>query len=86
MASGWVADGAVQDQIDSTISDAVAKARAQLHDGESAHYCLECGEEIPQARRVALPGVQYCITCQQKLDKSISTSLATTVGAVKTAS
>ncbi|WP_347253970.1 DksA/TraR family C4-type zinc finger protein [Leminorella grimontii] len=68
MASGWAADGAVQDQIDSTISDAVAKARAQLHDGESAIYCLSCGEEIPQARRDALPGVRYCIACQQEQD------------------
>ncbi len=27
MASGWAGDGAVQDQIDSTIDDAVARAR-----------------------------------------------------------
>ncbi|MCD1127392.1 DksA/TraR family C4-type zinc finger protein [Jinshanibacter sp. LJY008] len=69
MASGWAADGAVQDQIDSTISDAVAKARSQLHNGESATHCLECGEPISQARREALPGVQYCLACQTELDK-----------------
>jgi phage/conjugal plasmid C-4 type zinc finger TraR family protein len=69
MASGWAADGAVQDQIDSTISDAVAKARAQLNSGESAMYCVECGELIPEARRKALNGVQYCLACQSELDK-----------------
>ena len=30
MASGWAGDGAVQDQIDSTIDDAVARARREL--------------------------------------------------------
>lgn len=69
MASGWAADGAVQDQIDSTISDAVAKARAQLQSGESAINCMECGEPILEARRKALPGVKYCLACQQELDK-----------------
>lgn len=31
--------------------------------GESAAECVECGEEIPQARREALPGVTQCVTC-----------------------
>ena len=26
--------------------------------------CMECGDEIPEARRVALPGVQLCVYCQ----------------------
>ncbi|AKJ40830.1 DksA/TraR family C4-type zinc finger protein [Pragia fontium] len=69
MASGWAADGAVQDQIDSTISDAVAKARSQLNHGESATHCAECGEPIAEARRQALPGVRYCLACQNQLDK-----------------
>ena len=30
MASGWANDGAVQDQIDSTVEDAVARARRDL--------------------------------------------------------
>lgn len=33
MASGWAGDGAVQDQIDSTIDDAVARARRELPRG-----------------------------------------------------
>jgi phage/conjugal plasmid C-4 type zinc finger TraR family protein len=45
-------------------------ARAQLH-GESATHCQrpDCGEEIPQERRVALPGVQHCITCAELIEK-----------------
>ncbi|MEC5341109.1 DksA/TraR family C4-type zinc finger protein [Brenneria populi] len=69
MASGWSNDGAVQDQIDATVNDAIAHARSQLANGESAHYCDECGATIPEARRKALPGVRYCIDCQEKLDK-----------------
>lgn len=49
MASGWAGDGAVQDQIDSTIDDAVARARRELPRGESNKFCDECGEPIPEA-------------------------------------
>lgn len=69
MASGWANDGAVQDQIDATVDDAVARARSQLNHGESAHSCEECGVEIPEARRKALPGVQLCVNCQADIDK-----------------
>ncbi|AGP43688.1 putative protein YbiI [Serratia plymuthica] len=69
MANGWAADGAVQDQIDSTVDDAVQRARHALGQGESEHYCQECGEEIPPARRQALKGVRYCLVCQTELDK-----------------
>ncbi|WP_226052641.1 DksA/TraR family C4-type zinc finger protein [Dickeya chrysanthemi] len=69
MASGWSNDGAVQDQIDATVDDAIARARSLLHLGSSAQYCEECGEAIPQARRLALPGVRFCVQCQEKMDK-----------------
>ncbi|WP_291439934.1 DksA/TraR family C4-type zinc finger protein [Desulfovibrio sp.] len=69
MASGWTGDGAVQDQIQDSINDEVARARRNLPKGESLSHCEECGEEIPQARRDALPGVRLCIVCQQEADK-----------------
>ncbi|CAI0861356.1 DksA/TraR family C4-type zinc finger protein [Serratia ficaria] len=72
MASGWAADGAVQDQIDSTVDDAVQRAREALGRGESERYCQECGEEIPPARRQALKGVRFCLACQTALDKKHS--------------
>ncbi len=37
MAGGWTRDGAVQDQIDDTVSDAVSAARSRMPKGESAH-------------------------------------------------
>jgi phage/conjugal plasmid C-4 type zinc finger TraR family protein len=68
VAGGWARDGAVQDQIDASVSDGVARARGALASGESLADCAECGESIPAARRRAVPGVRLCIDCQQALD------------------
>ena len=72
MAGGWARDGAVQDQIDDTVADAVKGARARLPVGESSEYCEDCGEDIPQRRRVALPGVRTCVPCQSERDGHVS--------------
>lgn len=69
MAVGWAGDGAVQDQIASSIEDEVARARSRLPVGESLMECEECGEAIPEARRKALPGVRLCIACQEEQDR-----------------
>lgn len=68
MATGWAGDGAVQEQIDATVEDAIERARAELPSGASLTHCAECGVEIPPARREALPGVRLCVSCQQALD------------------
>jgi len=34
--------------------------------GPSLLYCLDCGEEIPKARREAVPGCQLCVKCKEK--------------------
>jgi len=69
MAGGWSKDGAVQDQIDDSVNEAVQRARGNLPKGESAEHCDECGDAIPQARREALPGVRLCVKCQSELDE-----------------
>lgn len=70
MAGGFAKDGAVQDQIDATIEDAVSHARARLPRGESLENCEECGGTIPDARREAVPGVRLCVACQTERDKA----------------
>ena len=55
MASGWANDDAVNEQINSTIEDAIARARGEIPRGESLDECEECGAPIPQARREAIP-------------------------------
>lgn len=74
MATGWAADGAVQDQIDATVNDAVARARSRLGRGPSLSHCEECEAPIPQARREAVPGVRLCVHCQEAADKAQAAS------------
>lgn len=68
MATGWAHEGAVQEQIDATVKDAIERARSRLPAGESLAACAECGEEIPPERRAALPGVRLCVNCQTAAD------------------
>jgi phage/conjugal plasmid C-4 type zinc finger TraR family protein len=70
MAGGWARDGAVQDQIDASVDDAVKRVRSQLPHGESMSLCEDCDGVIPEARRLAVPGVRRCVNCQATLDKS----------------
>ncbi|UGB36986.1 DksA/TraR family C4-type zinc finger protein [Frateuria soli] len=70
MAIGWAGDGAVQDQIDATVKDAIKRARSKLPQGPSLSHCEECDAPIPEARRKAVPGVRLCVACQEALDKS----------------
>jgi RNA polymerase-binding transcription factor DksA len=74
MAGGWVADGAVQAQIDSSIDDAVQRARNQLPTGDSLTHCEACAAEIPLARSAAIKGVRLCVACQTEQDKQQTTS------------
>ncbi|HEX6999900.1 MAG TPA: DksA/TraR family C4-type zinc finger protein [Gammaproteobacteria bacterium] len=69
MASGWARDGAVQEQIDATVKDAVSRVQSRLPNGPSLTHCAECGEEIPEARRRAMPGVRLCVSCQAEQDR-----------------
>ncbi|MDA7427173.1 DksA/TraR family C4-type zinc finger protein [Primorskyibacter aestuariivivens] len=69
MAGGWARDGAVNEQIEASVNDELARMRAQKRPvGESLTHCAECEEDIPEARRKAIPGVKLCIDCQQERD------------------
>lgn len=68
MATGWAGDGAVQDQIDATIKDAIERARSQLPQGPGLTHCEQCDAPIPEARRNALPGARLCVPCQEAHD------------------
>jgi len=71
MANGWARDGAVQDQIDDTVADAIKGARARLPAGKGVKNCVACGEEIAKARRLALPGSRTCVACQAERDAAM---------------
>ncbi len=69
MAGGFAKDGAVQDQIDASVEDAVNRARNQLPRGAGLTHCESCGNAIPDARRAAVPGVRLCVSCQSERDE-----------------
>lgn len=71
MAGGWTRDGAVQEQIDDTVKDAIEAARLRMPAGTSAEECEECGDPIPEKRRKALPGVRTCVACQSERDRAV---------------
>ncbi len=74
MANGWAPDGAVQDQIEDNVRDALAAARARMPSGEGLEECEDCGETIPLARRKAMIGARTCVACQAARDKQPSYS------------
>jgi phage/conjugal plasmid C-4 type zinc finger TraR family protein len=72
MATGWAGDGAVQDQIDATVKDAISRVKSQLPQGPSLTQCADCGAEIPEARRNAIAGVRLCVGCQTGHDTEVA--------------
>lgn len=74
MATGWAGDGAVQDQIDATVKDAIERARSRLRSGPGLTHCEECDAPIPEARRQAVPGVRLCVACQSAHDSDATHS------------
>lgn len=54
------------DDADIVIQEALNRSLAEIprYTGISATECCECGEEIPEGRRVAIPGVQLCAPCK----------------------
>ena len=74
MAGGWTRDGAVQEQIDASVADAVKRARNQMAGGQSRMTCEACEEAIPEGRRRAVPGVTRCIACQEEYDRMVKAS------------
>ncbi|KKK75869.1 hypothetical protein LCGC14_2869410 [marine sediment metagenome] len=69
MAGGWTRDGAVEEQIEASIADELKRMQARRGPtGDSLTHCAECDEPIPEARRLAVPGVKLCIECQSGRD------------------
>lgn len=42
----------------------INKARSSIA-APSRFFCKECDAPIPEDRRIAIPGVELCVTCQQ---------------------
>jgi RNA polymerase-binding transcription factor DksA len=69
--NGWGPNDPVFETNKATIDDAVDWARLELElasKRQSEEFCLDCDEPIPEGRRKAVPGVQYCIKHQCEHD------------------
>ena len=53
-----MAEAAQQERLQQAIDNRV------VYQGESATECDSCGDEIPEARRQAVPGCRFCVSCQ----------------------
>ena len=49
--------------------NAIAAVRAKIGVGPGLTHCAECGDKIPKARRLAVPGVQLCVDCQNYAER-----------------
>jgi phage/conjugal plasmid C-4 type zinc finger TraR family protein len=47
------------------VQQALARQRSQ----PSLEECEKCGEDIPEARRLAIPGVTLCIYCKEASER-----------------
>ena len=71
MAGGWAQDGAVNEQIEVSTQEAIERMRLRrAAAGESRETCADCDDPIPEARRLAVPGVRLCLECQQAADRA----------------
>ncbi|RFS80598.1 TraR/DksA family transcriptional regulator [Leclercia adecarboxylata] len=48
--------------------EAALSAHRINRDAVSATHCVECGEELPEARRKAYPGCTMCVDCQGEME------------------
>jgi phage/conjugal plasmid C-4 type zinc finger TraR family protein len=55
--------------IEADLERRIAAARGVVATGESATECRDCGAQIPEGRRLAVPGVTRCSWCQQQVER-----------------
>lgn len=59
-----------QARAEETLADALADhhRRRGENPGPAVTECQECGDTIPEKRRLAAPGCRLCIDCQRNLE------------------
>jgi len=51
------------------LGHALRAAMPASAEGQEQAVCIDCGEEIPEKRRRAVPGCTRCLDCQQLYEK-----------------
>jgi len=47
----------------------INNVRSKISTGPGLSHCMDCGDAIPEKRRKAVPGVKFCINCQEFNEK-----------------
>ncbi len=69
MSSAWAGGtDAIIERMDKMTELFLEENRKKIYTGESALFCEECGEPIPENRRKAI-ACRYCLSCQSTLEK-----------------
>lgn len=59
----------LDDELASIAAISEQQITARIHairiSGTGPHYCIDCDDPIPQARREAIRGCERCVDCQQ---------------------
>ena len=71
MAGGWTRDGAVQDQIDDTVKDAILRARALTPTARAPRNATIAASRSRRSGARRCPGVRTCVACQTERDKAV---------------
>lgn len=68
--SGYIGDSAeaAANIADDMVSNEIAASRKDMYDGPSLSHCEECGDDIPEARRLAV-ACKLCVHCQEEFEK-----------------
>lgn len=48
---------------------ALHRCRDDVEDYGGSDLCIQCGAEIPEARRIAVPGCKRCLACQTDFER-----------------
>lgn len=56
------------EQADEMTERSIAAIRNQVNSGESAYFCIDCDEEIPELRREKVQGCKRCADCQSQYE------------------
>lgn len=58
-----------QSESDAFLRHCLAQAGGKGKTSMGCIECEDCGEEIPEGRRLAVPGCTLCVTCKTKREK-----------------
>lgn len=69
MSSAWAGGtDAIIERMDKMTELFIKQTKDSIYTGESAEFCEECDERIPESRRKAI-ACRYCLACQTKWEK-----------------